>query len=70
MLASLAHGEGHRDHAQDHGTSRHQHGTEARDASIKGGSCRIIAFHEPLAAKADHQNTVGRGDPHAHDSTG
>ena len=51
LLAPFTQGERHRDHAQDHGTGGHQHGTETREPGVEGRGYRIIPCSSLSRAK-------------------
>ncbi len=43
LLAAVSHSQRHRNHADDHGQSGHQHRTKTREARLQGGGNRIFA---------------------------
>src|ERR1700739_136503 len=70
LLAAFAKADGHGHHADDHGESGHDDGADADKAGLERGIARVLAFSHLLASKRYHQNAVGGGHAHAHDSAG
>src|ERR1700722_4509873 len=68
LLAAFAKADGHGHHADDHGESGHDDGADADKTGFQRGITRVLAFSHLLASKRYHQNAVGGGHTHAHDS--
>src|SRR5256885_16874054 len=48
----------------------HEDGADADEARFESGFASVFAFRELLARERYHQNTICRGDAHAHDGAG
>src|ERR1700747_1831170 len=70
LLTAFAKPDGHGHHAADHGASGHGDWADADKAGFQRGIARVLAFSHLLASKRYHQNAVGGGHAHAHDSAG
>src|ERR1700741_2537671 len=60
LLAAVAQGERHRQHADDHCQSGHEYRTKAREARLESRGIGLIALAQLLAREADEQNAVRR----------
>lgn len=67
LFTSLTHGEGHRDHPDDHGEGRHEDWSQTGMTSFQSSTEGIATDLQAFVGEGDHQNTVSRGYPHAHD---
>jgi hypothetical protein len=60
LLAAFSHRQRLRQHAYDHGESRHQHWTKTGEPGVKRRRCRVIAVPELFAREAEAAVTCAR----------